>query len=407
MRASERIEPQPWMTMPATAAVLAALTARGETVRFVGGCVRDTLAGRAITDIDIATPDPPATVRALAEAAALEAHPTGIAHGTVTVVARGRAFQVTTLRHDVETFGRHARVAFTEDWAGDAARRDFTFNALYLDPDGTLYDPHGGRADLAAGRVRFVGEAAARIDEDVLRLLRFFRFFAWYGRPPADAGALAACAAAAARLADLSGQRVQAELLRLLAAPDPLPALALMAEHGVLTQVVPHPRPDWQRRLAALVTLEAANGEPIRRLAAMVGDGATALAERLRLSRAHADRLALLVAPAPAITAGMDHRAARRALYRLGKARTLDLALLAAADGEAADFAPLLALAEAWQAPALPVQGRDALALGVAPGPRVGALLREIEAWWIESDFQPGREAALARLEGLIAEVDS
>ncbi len=389
--------------MAETAEVLAALSARGETVRFVGGCVRDTLLDRAIADIDIATPDRPETVMALAAAAQLRALPTGLDHGTVTVVSQGRPYEVTTLRRDVETFGRHARVAFTDDWAADAARRDFTFNAMFLDPDGTLYDAHGGQADLKAGRVRFVGDAARRIEEDVLRLLRFFRFLACYGRGEVDADALDACAAAAGRLETLSGERLQAELLKLLAAVDPLPTLALMAERGVLAHLLPHLRRDWPGRLAALIEIERSHGSnAVRRLAAMVGAEPAALAERLRLSRADSDHLRELVTAKALPEADMDAVTIRRMLYELGKRRFVELALLAAADaGGEAPFAAMLAQAESWTIPSLPVSGRDALALGIEPGPGVGDLLRAVETWWIDGDFSANREAALAKLEAL------
>ena len=221
------------MTAPATRAVTEALSAEGATVRFVGGCVRDAVLGRDAKDVDIATPDPPETVIALLEAAGLKAVPTGIAHGTVTAVADGTPFEVTTLRHDVETDGRHAKVAFTDDWVADAARRDFTLNALYCDADGALYDPVGGIEDARRGRVRFVGDARARIEEDALRLLRFFRFHAHYGRGEADATALAACRELAPLLANLSGERLRDETLKLLAAPESAPVVALMIDMGV------------------------------------------------------------------------------------------------------------------------------------------------------------------------------
>ncbi len=192
MRPAGRIDPEPWKASPATAAVIGALTAEGAAVRFVGGCVRDAVAGRAVTAIALATPAAPETGPRLLEAAGLKAVPTGIKHGTVMAVAHGEGIEVTTLRRDVETDGRHAKVAFTDDWEADARRRDFTINALFCDPDGTLYDPVGGLEDLRAGRVRFVGDARTRIEEDVLRLLRFFRFYASFGRPPPDAEALAA-----------------------------------------------------------------------------------------------------------------------------------------------------------------------------------------------------------------------
>jgi poly(A) polymerase len=404
MTPSGRIETRDWMTAPATRAVLDALTAGGATVRFVGGCVRDAVAGRLVKDIDLATPDSPDTVIALLEKAGLKAVPTGIEHGTVTAVAHGRPFEVTTLRRDVETFGRHARVAFTDDWVEDAARRDLTFNAMFCDADGTLYDPFDGREDLAAGRVRFVGEARRRIEEDVLRLLRFFRFFAWYGQPPADAEAIAACRELAPRLDNLSGERVQAELLRLLGAPDPMPALDLMAEHDVLTHMVPDARSDWRDRLAGLVALETALDEPspVRRLAATVGGGAETLAERLRLSRADRDRLIDLVAPSRPFDLAMDDRAARRTLRRLGRERFHDFAVLARVDAghdAASDFKRLLSLAGDWHGVTLPVQGRDLLDRGIRvgrrrlpPQPRPGAGF-------------PGRSAGRRHTRGVITAI--
>jgi len=408
MTPSGRIEPQEWMTASSTRATIEALTADRATVRFVGGCVRDAVAGRAVKDIDLATPDSPDAVIALLEKAGLKAVPTGIAHGTITAVAHGQPFEVTTLRRDVETFGRHARVAFTDDWVEDAARRDLTFNAMSCDPDGTLYDPFDGRDDLAAGRVRFVGEAGRRIEEDVLRLLRFFRFFAWYGRPPADAEAIDACRALAPRLENLSGERVQAELLKLLGATDPMPALDLMAENDVLTHVIADVRTDWHDRLSGLIALEGALGEPspVRRLAAIVASGAEALAERLRLSRADRDRLIDLAAPAHLFDLAMDDRAARRALRRMGHERFHDFALLARVDAghdAAPDFKRLLIVAGDWHGVSLPVQGQDLLDRGISAGPEVGRILSQVEHWWEDGDYRASREEALAFLDKVLA----
>ncbi|MBX6323955.1 MAG: CCA tRNA nucleotidyltransferase, partial [Rhodospirillaceae bacterium] len=227
------------MTAPATRAVLAAVTADGAEARFVGGCVRDALLSRPVGDVDIATPEPPERVLALLARAGIKAIPTGIDHGTVTAVKDGTPFEITTLRRDVETYGRRAKVAFSDSWREDAARRDFTMNALSCTPDGRVFDYFGGLADLEARRVRFVGDAATRIREDVLRLLRFFRFYAHYGSPPPDGEALAACRELAPLLPTLSAERVRAEVLRLLAAPDPCPALALMRDNGILDRVLP------------------------------------------------------------------------------------------------------------------------------------------------------------------------
>jgi poly(A) polymerase len=392
------------MTAPETKAVVAALTARGAEVRFVGGCVRDAMLGRAIKDIDLATPDPPETVMALLKRAGLKAVPTGIAHGTVTAVAEGQPFEVTTLRRDIETYGRHAKVEFTDDWRADAARRDLTFNAMSLAPDGTLHDYFGGHDDLLAGRVRFVGDAVTRIEEDVLRLLRFFRFFAHYGKPPPDMEALAACRKLAPKLPGLSGERLQAETLKLLAAPDPAPVVTLMQQQQVLVHLLPEAKS--AAKLAALVAIENELGhdpDPILRLAALIEGGpeaARAVALRLRLSNADRDRLVAALEAAD-VSPSLDEKGRRQAYYRLGRESFCDHALLAWASSLSGTkpndpaWRGLLAASEA-PLPVFPLQGRDLLALGLEAGPRVGDLLKAVEAWWIDGDFRAGRKACLA-----------
>jgi len=398
----------PWLRAPATRAVLHALAAGGRPVRFVGGCVRDGLLGRMAPgrELDLATPELPDQVVRRLEAAGLEAIPTGLAHGTVSTIVGGQRFEITTLRHDVACDGRHAEVAFTEDFAADAARRDLTINAMSCDGAGQLFDYFGGRADLAQGRVRFVGRAADRIAEDYLRILRFFRFFAHYGRPPADDEALAATAAAAPELDRLSGERIQAEMLRLLAADDPLPALRLMAAAGVLAHLIPGPVA--LERLAGVLAV-APQADALLRLAALLRppparpEAATAVAARWRLSNRAALRLAALTAtPLPPLAESPAAR--RRGLYRLGAKTYGDLARLAAAeqpDHEA--LAAALAAAAAWQPQKLPLSGDDLIALGVPQGPRVGALLAALEAWWLAHDLTPDRAACLARARSLIA----
>ena len=397
---AERIAPQPWMSEAATRAVLRALAEEGSTARFVGGCVRDALLGRAIKDIDIATPLLPEEVMRRLEAARIKAVPTGLAHGTVTAVVPPRQFEITTLRRDVETFGRHARVAFADDWVADARRRDFTMNALFLDAEGNVFDPVGGLGDLRAGRVRFVGDAATRIREDVLRLLRFYRFHAHYGRGAADAEARGACRALAPLLPTLSGERVAAETLKLLAAPDPLPTLRMMAEDAVLAPLLPEAR--RLGRLAALVPLEPAP-DALRRLGALLDSdagAAAAVAERLRLSNEQRERLVALAAPSSTVDLAGDERAQRRALHRLGADLYRDLVLLCAAEsGNAARARDLLALAAGWQPREFPLKGRDVTARGVAEGPEVGRLLAAVEAWWEDGDFRADRKAALAELK--------
>jgi len=401
---SLRIEPQPWMVESATLAVLDALAAVGVVARFVGGSVRDALLGRPIGDIDIATPAPPQRVMELLEKRGIKVVPTGLAHGTVTAIAGTppRHFEITTLRRDVETYGRRARVAFDADWAADAARRDFTINAIFLDPDGTIHDPVGGLADLRACRVRFVGDPATRIAEDVLRILRYYRFEARFGTGLGDPRARAACRAMAHLLPNLSAERVAQELTKLLETSDPVPALRMMQEDGVLSVILPEARrPD---RLQHIVAVEPER-DPLRRLAALVdvdAAAAVAVAERLRFSKAWRDRLHGL-APPWVVDPRADMAAQRLALYRLGAERYRDIALLMAAEGAMSRdrLVELLALAGDWTAPVFPLAGRDITALGIPPGPRVGRLIDAVREWWEAGDFTADRAACLACLTEL------
>jgi poly(A) polymerase len=396
---ARRLPPRSWLRDEATEQVLDALSARRALCRFVGGCVRDGLLGRPVQDVDIATPEPPETVLALLERAGIRAVPTGLEHGTVTAVTPARHYEITTLRRDVQTFGRHAEVAFTEDWAADAARRDFTINALYADRDGTVHDFVGGLPDLDAGRVRFIGDPMARIHEDYLRILRFFRFSAWYGRGPLDPAGLSAVTAEREGLRRLSGERVRVELLRLLAAPDPAPVLAAMRASGVLDVILPEA--DGLDPLAALIAREQARGlaDPLRRLAALLRpdlerEALRALAARLRLSNAERERLcAMMGLPREALGDGGD-AAIRRAIYRFGADLVRDLALLRGAP----DLALALHLVAEWHPPPFPIGGADIMAAGVPQGPAVGEVLRALEEWWLAQDFAPDRDALLERL---------
>jgi poly(A) polymerase len=403
------IAPQPWIEEPATRALLDALREAGVAARFVGGCVRDALLGRPIADIDLATPARPEEVIAALAKAGIKVVPTGIAHGTVTAVVPPRHYEITTLRRDVETFGRRARVAFDADWTADAERRDFTINAIYLDPDGTLHDPVGGLADLATQRVRFVGDPSTRIAEDVLRVLRYYRFEARFGTDAGDAAARAACRDAASNLWTLSAERVAGELFRLLAVSDPVPALRMMMADEVLAAILPEAT--RVGRLERLMRFEPPPPDPLRRLAALVSvdaDGAAAMAERLRLSNAERDRLVGL-APPWSIASESSERTHRLSLYRLGPQRYRDIALLAAADEllSPAELAAALALAERWKRPRFPLAGRDVLALGIPPGVRVGELLDAVRTWWEEGDFAAGRAACLRRLRELAEASDA
>lgn len=413
------LPPQDWMRSDATIRLIAALSADGAAPRFVGGCVRDALAHRPVSDIDIATPDRPEQVILLLQRAGLRFIPTGLAHGTVTALVEAQRFEITSLRQDVETDGRHARVSFTNDWVIDAARRDFTINALSCRPDGMIYDPFGGINDLALGHIQFVGDAMTRISEDRLRLLRFFRFYAHFGRPPGDVVALNACRAQASHLGELAGERIAAELFKLLAANDPLPALLLMQGVGVLAALLPEIR--HFGRLRVLTFLEnrgvmraSVRMDPLRRLAALLEgerDQILAVAARLRLSNEDSCRLADLAAPELRPDRHMTPSALRRILHQLGNDLFRDLTLLGWAharsqegyvpSGDTSRWMTLLDLADRWRPPDFPLKGEDVLALGIAPGPAIGRLLRQVELFWVEEDFRPDRKKLLAYLGSL------
>jgi len=412
---SETIGQRPWMTTPELGVVLDALEAAGgaDCARFVGGCVRNTIIGRPVGDIDIATRLTPQEVTAALQAAKLKAVPTGVEHGTVTAVSGGQPFEITTLRRDVATDGRRAVVAFTDDWGEDAQRRDFTLNALYARRDGSLFDPTGqGLADARAGRIVFVGEAEQRVREDYLRILRFFRFLAWYGSGPPDAAALAACETLRGDIKTLSAERVSKELLKLLAAPDPREAVGLMARAGVLGEVLPAPI-DLERfeGMVAIEEDQLFETDAVLRLAALLSDdqvGAAQFAERLRLSNAERDRIVAALAQAPAFKSWMSPREIRRTLYRLGPQAFRDRAKLAWARAARAgrtattpQWRGMIALGEGWTAPAFPLTGEDVIAAGVPRGPIVGQVLREVEDWWIDHDFIDDKLSTIEKLKAV------
>lgn len=324
---------QPWVCAGETRAVMDALMAEGGMARFVGGCVRNALLGAPVGDVDIATDEIPERAMELLAARDIRVIPTGLDHGTVTAVIGGRTFEITTLRIDVATHGRYADVAFTEDWVADAKRRDFTINALYADADGRVYDPLGGQADLEARRVRFIGDAVARIREDYLRILRFFRFHAHYGRGEPDGEALKACAQEKQGLTQLSGERVRDELLKIAAADEAAVAFRLMAACGILPVVLPEARS--LERFERLVDIEAAQlfvCDPVRRLGAMLdldAEGVVALAKRLHLSNKDRDRIAAMLTDQTKIVSYLSMREVRRALYRMGAELFRDRVMLA------------------------------------------------------------------------------
>jgi poly(A) polymerase len=394
-----------WLEQAPLRDLLAALDRDGEEARIVGGAVRNALLGEPLGDIDVATTALPEEVIRRVEAAGFKAVPTGIEHGTVTVVAAGRPFEVTTLREDVETFGRHAKVAFGRDWKRDAERRDFTMNALSVARDGTVHDYAGGLADIAARRVRFIGDADRRIAEDYLRILRFFRFHAAYGEGALDPEGLAACIAARAGLDRLSRERVRMEAFKLLVAKHAVPTLATMTEAGLLEQVlggVP-----LLASFANMAKLEAALAlapDPVRRLGALavsVAEDAERLRERLRLANAEYERLASMADAWWQISQQWDEGAGRTLLYRLGPDRFVDRVLLAwtrAPEGAAdPSWRVLVTLPARWSAPTFPLKAADFMARGVPKGPRLGAVLRAAEEAWVAAGF-PDDAAALAAI---------
>jgi poly(A) polymerase len=395
-----KIEPQQhgWMTAPETLAVMSAL---GEA-RFVGGAVRNALLDAPVVDIDIAVPIPPEEALARLRAKGIKVVETGLDHGTVTAIAGTHAFEITSLRRDVETDGRRAKVAFTDDWAADAARRDFTINALYATADGEIFDYATGIEDLRAGKVRFMGDAGRRIAEDYLRVLRLFRFHAWYGKGELDAEGLRAAAEARSKLKSLSAERVAKELLRLLEAAHPAPVLRIMAAAGILPELLPGAL--QLQRLERLTELDAGNlfpRDPVLRLAALLPDdakAAQAVAEALKFS--NADRIRLEQAlGGEQIAPQLSAQDARRLLYRLGAARFRDKVMLQWAGSGAGGWRMLLDMADSWQRPRFPLTGRDVMQAGVPEGPDVGRVLAEVEDWWIQGDFAAGESALRDRLK--------
>lgn len=382
---------QPWMI--AARRVMDALeTSRPGCARYVGGCVRNALLSAPVADIDIATQLVPDEVTQVMRAAGVAVHPTGIEHGTLTVVADHQRFEVTTLRRDVETDGRRAVVAFTLDWEEDAQRRDFRINALYADRDGNIFDPTGGGLDdLAARRIVFVGNPETRIREDYLRILRFFRFYAWYGREALDADGLAACARLRAGLAGISVERIWMETKKLCAAVQPVPAVEAMQAAGVMAQIFPEARGlDLLRKLVALEQVEGWTPDPMLRFLSLFWKDAVAtraIANRLKLSNDERCRIIWPAEDETPISAGMTPHDIRAAVYRVGPQVVADCAKLALAESADPALVDLIRLAESWPKPVMPVTGADLIARGFAPGPAMGEALRKAESAWIASDF--------------------
>lgn len=380
---------QPWLEDVRLQELLRVLNVGGEA-RVAGGAVRNALLGEPVADVDVATTHAPEDVSRICKAAGFGVHPTGIAHGTVTITVEKHPFEVTSLRRDIETDGRRAVVAFTDDWMQDAARRDFTMNAMYCDYTGKIHDFADGYADILNRRVRFVGKPPARIREDYLRILRFFRFHARFGKGAPDADGLKACARLKSGIAKLSAERLRQEMLKLLEAPRAAPALKVMARHGILGKIVPYTEefrvvarlpPDGLLRLTAL---------------AKVPSG---LKDRFRLSNDQQKRIEALQA-SPVVSPKLTAAERRRLLYMMGPAAWRDAVVLSHAQGRASlANAKWLALAETIELPAFPVTGRDLVAHGIKPGPDMGRMLLELEDWWLASDFKPGKEELLQRID--------
>lgn len=401
-----KISKQAWMVAPETQRVMESLMRDGGDARFVGGCVRDALVNRKVIDIDIATPLKPEEVIARLQTDKIAVVPTGLKHGTVTAVCDGRPFEITTLRRDAATYGRHADVIFTDDWRVDAARRDFTFNALYATMEGDVHDFFGGIEDLRIGRVAFIGDAEERIREDVLRILRFFRFYAHLGRGDADAAALAACEKLSDLIPRLSAERVRTEVLKLLESPRAADVWQLMMEHRIVTRFLPEATNT--QRLSRLIALEdkyQSHGFIMRRLAAVLDvtvQGIIDISDDLRLSREQTQQLLALFEPSFEVTLRMDEKTTRHAVYKLGNDVVRSLLLLrAAASGTEENLREIYGWATAFRVPRFPLVGNDVLAMGIPPGPEVGRVLADVEDWWASQDFAPGRTKCLERLKAL------
>ncbi len=398
-----------WLRTPPLSDLLAALNGPDVETRVVGGAVRNVLLGVPIGDVDLATTAEPDEIARRAEAAGMKAVPTGIAHGTMTVVADGHPFEVTTLRHDVETHGRHATVAFGAGWLEDARRRDFTINALYAGADGSLHDPVDGYPDIVARRVRFIGSAETRIREDYLRILRFFRLHAQYGAGGPDPDGLSAAIRLRHGLLSLSGERLRQETLRLLAAPRAVETVTVAADCGIVELVtggVPYLLP-FER----MVALEARYGkaDPLMRLAALsiaVREDAVRLSERFRLSNAQARRLAVAADEWRKLRPGMGEAALRQLLYRLGPESYRDSAALsfARSGGQEDAWREILELPHRWTAPAFPLKGADLREMGIPAGPEIGRLLAVIEGEWIAGGFAGDRSSLLERARSLVGQ---
>jgi poly(A) polymerase len=413
---NSKIAPTDWLHCPETAYLVEVFAAAGIPLRFVGGAVRDTLLKKPVMDVDAATPTPPQKVMSLLGNAGMKTIPTGLSHGTITAVINHRHYEITTLRRDIKNFGRHAEVLFTDNWEEDAARRDFTMNALYADPDGTVYDYFGGIEDALAGRVRFIGDAARRIQEDALRILRFFRFHALYGETDLDEAGLAACVQEKHRLSQLSGERISAEMIKLLAAENAPEVLNQMQQAGILTEVIPGVLDASSllalRRVRLMADREAI--DPLVPLALLLrGQNQQAtplkpLIMRWRLSNKQAALLEFLVTNEN-IPADVSDATQKRLLRKMGAEAFGALVLVSwcemltsqpsQAQILSAAYRVMLGLSARWTPPEFPVNGDDLRRLGMLSGPLMGQWLKKLERIWEEEGYKPTKEQLLAQVQ--------
>ena len=382
-----------WLNEPRLQELMRVIAEAGGDVRVAGGAVRNSLLGVPISDVDLATTMLPDDLMHVCKAAGFGVHPTGIDHGTVTVVNKGQPFEVTTLRLDVETDGRRAVVKFTDDWQADALRRDFTINAMYCDSSGKIYDYTTGYHDIQRKRVRFVGDSALRIKEDYLRILRFFRFHAWYGKGSPCPVGLAASVKLKSGLKKISVERIRQELMKLIVAPRAVDTLKVMATSGILRVILPYTE-DW--RVIGRLPADA-----VLRLFVLARKPST-LKDLLRLSNEESLRIENLSA-APELSPKLRDAEQRSMFYQLGEQTYVDVVRLSWAQSKAshssAKWQALLDLPQEWSLPKFPITGRDLIELGHTPGPAMGEVLRQLEDWWVASDFVPSREDLLKRIE--------
>jgi len=415
-----KLSPQPWMTTPETQNLFRALESGGKQARFVGGCIRNAIYNIPVKDIDIATPEPPHRVIKLLETANITVIPTALEYGTVTAIINSVRYEITTLRIDQENHGRQATVSYTNDWVADALRRDFTINTLSSTIEGNLFDPLSGLDDLNQRYVRFVGNAKERIEEDLLRLLRFFRFHATFGCEKIDPDAISACRELAPRLIELSSERVQSELFKILDSPRPANTLALMDNEQILKYVLPEATDFGRLKMLSWIETKFSNNESIRpdklrRLAAVLNldrTGHTALAKRLRLSNKQSLRLATMTKSTQLPVPELNKLRRHQALYDLGANNFRDQALLSWAHEKNTvlnlppernkHWLDLINDVGKWQKPSFPIKGSDARKLGLKQGPAVGKALEKVEIWWRKGDFQANKRQCIKQLRQVI-----